>query len=251
MRLVTAENVAEVALQKLIDMAELPNRLVGVQRHEQQQRLTQLETSLEISRQIGAILDRWQLSQEIARLICASYGYDHAQIFLWAEAEQRLVLDQPETDPAQRVSLSLAEAGVLGQAVQRNELIFIPDTHTSPRFPPDPRWPHTRSRVIVPIPLGERLLGVLDLHSEHVTKQTRQELVGLQSLAAQLGIAMRNAELYTPGARGAGQSRSGQRGQEHLPGEYEPRAAHPAQRHPRLRPDPQQRRFEPDVMPMA
>ena len=136
------------------------------------------------------------------------------------------MLDQPAADSSQPVSLPLAEAGVLGQAVQRNELIFIPDTHTSTRFPPDPRWPHTRSRVIVPIPLGDRLLGVLDLHSEHVTKQTRQELVGLQSLAAQLGIAMHNAELYSQARRRAGQSRSGQPGQKRLPGQYEPRAAH-------------------------
>jgi signal transduction histidine kinase/ABC-type sugar transport system substrate-binding protein len=196
-QLVTAENVAEVALQKLIGLAELPNRLVGIRRHEQQQRLVQLETSLEISRQIGSILDRSQLSQAIAHLICASYGYDHAQLFLWSEREQQLVLDQPETDPAHRIRLSLTGAGVLAEAVQRDELIFIPDAQRSPRFPPDPRWPDTRSRVIVPIHLGDRLLGLLDLHSVHTTKQTHQELVGLQSLAAQLGIALRNAELYS------------------------------------------------------
>src|SRR5579859_2592886 len=81
-RLVTAENVIDVAAQKLMDIANLPNRLVGVQHYEEQQRLAQLEVSLEISRQIGSILDRGQLSHEIARLICARYGYDYAQIFL-------------------------------------------------------------------------------------------------------------------------------------------------------------------------
>jgi signal transduction histidine kinase/ABC-type sugar transport system substrate-binding protein len=199
MRLVTRENVADVALQKLIDVAELPNRLIGIRLHENQQRLAQLETSLEISRQIGSILDRWQLSHEIVRRICATYGYDHGQIFLWSEAEQRLVLDQPEAAPGQRLSLSLDEAGVLGRAVQRDELIFIPDARRSQRFPegPDPRWPNTRSRVILPIHLGDQLLGLLDLHCERVTKQTHQELVGLQSLAAQLGVALRNAELYS------------------------------------------------------
>jgi signal transduction histidine kinase/CheY-like chemotaxis protein len=196
-QLVTAENVTKVAVQKLFAMSELPNRLVGVQRYAEKQRLRQLEISLEISRQIGSILDRWQLSDAIARLICTSYGYDQAQIFLWQEQEQRLALDQPVADPRQRVSLPLAEAGVLGQAVQRNELIFIPDTQHSSRFPPDPDWPNTRARAILPIPLGDRLLGLLDLHSKHATKHTRQELTGLQSLAAQLGIALRNADLYS------------------------------------------------------
>jgi signal transduction histidine kinase/CheY-like chemotaxis protein len=197
MRLVTAQNVVEVAAEKLFDVANLPNRLVGVQRHEEQQRLTQLEISLEIGRYIGSILDRWQLSREIERLICASYDFDQAQIFLWKETEQLLVLDGPESGSAERLSIPLAEAGVLGQVVQRNELVFIPDTQYSSRFSVDPRWPTIRSRVILPIRLGDRLLGLLDLHSDHVIKQTRQELVGLQAIAAQFGIAIRNTELYS------------------------------------------------------
>jgi signal transduction histidine kinase/DNA-binding NarL/FixJ family response regulator len=189
--------VTEVAAQKLLDVANLPNRLVGVQRHEEQQRLAQLEISLEIGRHIGSILDRWQLSHEIERLICASYDYDHAQIFLWQEAEQLLVMDQPEMNGTGPLSIPLAEAGVLRQVVQRNELIFIPDAQNSPRFSPDPRWPDVRSRVILPIRLGERLVGLLDLHSDHLTNQTRQGLVGLKAIAAQFGIAIRNAELYS------------------------------------------------------
>ncbi|MGQ0603484.1 MAG: ATP-binding protein, partial [Anaerolineales bacterium] len=65
------------------------------------------------------------------------------------------------------------------------------------RFPPDPAWPSTRSRVIVPIRLGETILGLLDLHSHAPRQHARQDLIGLQSLADQLGIALRNAELYS------------------------------------------------------
>jgi signal transduction histidine kinase/AraC-like DNA-binding protein/DNA-binding response OmpR family regulator len=77
-----------------------------------------------------------------------------------------------------------------------NDAIFIPDTRRSPRFAPDPRWPDTRTRVVLPIRLGDQVLGLLDLHSDQSTLRARQELVGLQSLADQLGIAMSNADLY-------------------------------------------------------
>src|SRR6185436_15459769 len=93
-KLVTSQNVAEVAAQKLISLANMPHQLVGLRRREQQKRLLQLETSIEISQQIGSILQRTQLSREIVRLISASYGYDRALIFLWREHEQLLVLDQ-------------------------------------------------------------------------------------------------------------------------------------------------------------
>jgi signal transduction histidine kinase/AraC-like DNA-binding protein/ABC-type sugar transport system substrate-binding protein/DNA-binding response OmpR family regulator len=195
-RLVTVENVAEVAMQKLIAIADLPTRLVGVNRQQEQNRLTQLETSAAINRRVGSLLDRQRLSQEIANLIRANYGYDHVQLWLWSESEQLLILDQPEQTPGTRTVLPLEKSGLLKEALRRNEPIFIPDTRYRHRFPPDPNWPETHSRVVLPIRLGDQILGLLDLHSRRPTLHLRQELIGLQSLADQLGIAMRNAELY-------------------------------------------------------
>jgi len=194
-RLVTAENVAEVAARKLVAIANLPHRLVGVRRRQQQERLKQLETSLEISRRVGSILEPGQLSHEIANLIRTNYGYDRVQIFRWIEEEQQLVLEE-STQNDNPQSMRLTGSGILGQALMRNEAIFIPDTQRSPRFPPDPRWPAIRARVVLPIRLGQEILGVLDLHSNQSALRTRQELVGLQSLADQLGVAMQNARLY-------------------------------------------------------
>jgi signal transduction histidine kinase/AraC-like DNA-binding protein/ABC-type sugar transport system substrate-binding protein len=195
-RLVAASDVAEVATQKLVALANLSSRAMSVRRRQQQERLTQLETSLEISRRVGAILDHRQLSHEIANLIRTNYGYARVQIFHWVEQEQLLVLDQADQAQGSQTGIPLTRAGVLGQALMRNEAIFIPDTRRSARFPPDPNWPDTRTRVILPIHLGGKIIGLLDLHSNQSTLRTRQELVGLQSLADQLGIAISNARLY-------------------------------------------------------
>jgi len=191
-RLVTTRNVTEVAMRKLIAIADLPSRLVGVNRDQEQQRLAQLETSLEINRRVGSVLNRQKLSHEIADLIRANYGYDTVELFLWLEHEQMLVLSQPGG-----ARIPLGESGLLDHALLRNEPIFVPDTRHSQRFPPDPRWPETRSRVVVPIRVGGAVLGLLDLHSRRTTQHTRQSLAALQVLADQLGIAMRNADLYS------------------------------------------------------
>ncbi len=50
--------------------------------------------------------------------------------------------------------------------------------------------------MILPIRLGDNIIGLLDLHSHRQTLHMRHELIGLQLMADQLGIAMRNAELY-------------------------------------------------------
>ena len=195
-KLVTAENITEVAAQKLISLANLPHQLVGVRRREQQKRLLQLETSIEISRQIGSILERLQLSHEIVHLISANYGYDRALIFLWREREQMLVLDQLDPSQAAPLKIPLSESGALGQALQSNKVVFIPDARRSARFSPDPYWPDIISRVIVPIHLGHHIIGLLDLHSYSSRYTTHHELVGLQSFADQHGIAIQNSELY-------------------------------------------------------
>jgi signal transduction histidine kinase/ABC-type sugar transport system substrate-binding protein/AraC-like DNA-binding protein len=195
-RLVTRANVAEVSTTKLMAMASLPSRLVGINRTQEQERMIQLETSLEISRRVGSILDRQQLYNELVDLIRSNYGYDEAQVFLWSLREREFVLDKPGQEAEQAVRIPMAQSGLLGYTLLQGQPTFIPDMRTSHRFPPDPYWPATRSRTILPVRQGPDIIGLLDLHSRRPIKHSSDALIGLQALADQLGMALRNAELY-------------------------------------------------------
>lgn len=193
-RFITTENVAEIAVEKLVALAGLPNRLVGVNRRQEQQRLTQLETSIAINQRIGSLLDREQLPTTIAELIRQSYGYDTSYIYLWHEQAQCFVRETGYRGETQ--TIPHATSGLLAHVFAHNEPVFIPNTQHSNRFPAEPKYAAVRTRVVVPIRLGAAVLGVLDLHSRHSTQHTRYELAGLQLLADQLGIALQNADLY-------------------------------------------------------
>lgn len=196
-RLITRDNVAEVSIEKLVTMAGLPNRLVGLSRYQEHERLVQLETSLEISRRVGRILDRQDLYYEIVDMIRANYGYDEAQIFMWSMQAREFVLDKLGTVFEEPVRIPLGESGLLGYTLIRNQPTFIPEMRHSHRFPPDPYWPTTRSRVILPIRQGSTIIGLLDLHSRRPIRHSSNALIGLQALADQMGMALRNAELYS------------------------------------------------------
>jgi signal transduction histidine kinase/ABC-type sugar transport system substrate-binding protein/AraC-like DNA-binding protein len=202
-RLITSDNLTEVALQKLLAIADLPTRLVGVNRQLEQNRLKQMETSTAINRRVGGVLERRRLAHEIADLIRVNYGYDHVRLYMWSREESAFILERgiSAADPEGKTVVPLEQSGILGEALRRNESIFIPDTRFSQRFPPDSDWPETLSRVVLPIRLGDTILGILDLHSQHHTVHLRQELIGLQSLVDQLGIAIRNAESYEDAVR--------------------------------------------------
>jgi signal transduction histidine kinase/CheY-like chemotaxis protein/ABC-type sugar transport system substrate-binding protein len=195
-RLVTRQNVAEVATGKLLSLASLPTRLVGVNRRSEQQRVVQLETSLAINRQVGQLLDRQQISLAISGLIRDNYGFDHARFLLWDEESGLLAEPGGMSAPVEGESNPLESGGPLAYVLAYDQIVFIPDTHASHRFAPDPLWPALRARVVAPVHLGGRLVGLLDLHRCRPAHYTREELDGVQLLADQLGIAMRNAELY-------------------------------------------------------
>ncbi|MDB5078216.1 MAG: two-component hybrid sensor and regulator [Chloroflexi bacterium] len=195
-RLITRENAAEVTAQKLIAIAELPNRLVGFNRRREQQRMTQLETNLAVNRQIGAILDRQELTQTIVNLIRSNYNFDRVQFYLWSEATHAFMLDDLDSTTKSH-QVMLQEDAVLSEVLMTGELIFVPDMRYNQRFRADPQWPQLRSRIILPVRFGGTVLGVLDLHRDCPTSQNREQLMGLQLLADQLAIAIHNAELYS------------------------------------------------------
>lgn len=195
-RVITSENVAECAARKLVSIADLPSRLVGVNREEERYRLVQLESGAAINRSVGLLLDRRQLTRELSNLLCSSYSFDYVQYFRWFEKENLLFLDgQEQAYPVEGIPLE--QAGLLGEAIRRRETIFIPDIGHSNRFLPDPNWPETRARVVMPVRLGDELLGLLDMHSRKPIYNLRWDLIGLQALADQFAIALRNADLYS------------------------------------------------------
>ncbi|NDJ76486.1 MAG: helix-turn-helix domain-containing protein [Chloroflexi bacterium] len=198
-QLVTRDNAAQVAVDKLMSIARLPARLIGVNREREQQQMMQLETSLQINQQISHILDPQHLAHSIADTIRTTYGYDRVQLFMLSDDGTQLILDRPYVPVFIRIPLT--EVSILSCAVQENTAVFVPDMAHSHRFEPDPYWPSTRSRVVVPIRLGGSVTGLLDLHSQSIKHHSEQDLNGLRSLADQLGIAIHNADLYSEAMR--------------------------------------------------
>lgn len=195
-RLVTADNVAEVAMRKMLSLATLPTRLIEVNRRNEQQRVVRLETSRAIDRQVGLILDVQRLSLAITVLIRDNYGYDHARFLIWHRDDGRLVEVGDTRQTGEAAHTAIEPDGPLAYALAQDQMVFIPDTQSSHRFSPDPLWPEMRTRVVVPVHLGGQIVGLLDLYRRRAAHHAREELDGLQLLADRLGISMRNAELY-------------------------------------------------------
>ncbi|MGL4648617.1 MAG: ATP-binding protein, partial [Caldilineaceae bacterium] len=201
LELVTAANVSQVAARKLVAIAELPSRLVDVNRQQEDERVRQLRASLEMNRSLGAIVDWQDLSKTLVEIIRSRYGYDRVRLFQWSATDQALLLMTDVPHPASgaahvAVSVAAAEANLLAVALLRNQSVYLPDAQSSLRFRPDAAWPATRARIVLPIRFADRTIGVLDLHSDQPAVRSQAELDALQALADQLGSAIQNSRLY-------------------------------------------------------
>ncbi len=189
-RLITAENIAATATRKLLSLASLPNRLVGFNRERQAQRFHQLETSAAVLRKMGAILDQDVLVHTIADLIREAYGYREVQVYL--------VDDRGKPYPlidAKDATL-LDDYATINDILAGQQAILIPDLGSSLRYHLDPALPWMRSRVALPIHIGDETIGVLDLRSDFPIVNLIRQSEGLQLLADMLGVAIQNARLY-------------------------------------------------------
>ncbi|MBE0696910.1 MAG: helix-turn-helix domain-containing protein [Anaerolineaceae bacterium] len=194
-QLITHDNVANLATRKLAEIADIPSHLVGYNREQERDRLSQLEISTQITRQIGSLQDRNRLIQVISEVTKKYFGYDSVRILRWSEKEHKLDLYAASASP-DLMCLPIENDHVLQKAFDNNEVINIPDTRSSRRRQINDDWGLIRSRAMLPIQLGSDVIGVLDLQSSKPIRQPSLEIVGLKLLASQLGIVLQNADLY-------------------------------------------------------
>ncbi len=165
-----------------------------------QQRTAQLQAATEIGRAVAAINDLDTMLQEAVRLISQRYGFYHVAAFLAEENAQRVVIRAAYTQNgnaaerllAEHLSIPQHDSSVIGQTlttIQPHTAQFSPDA------PPRPELAATRIEMALPLKSGNRILGVLDVHSQNAEPLTPEEITALQMVADLLAVAIANAYL--------------------------------------------------------
>jgi sigma-B regulation protein RsbU (phosphoserine phosphatase) len=154
-----------------------------------------LERLAEISQQVGSLLDLDALLQKVARILHGYIGYASFNIFLVDEAHQmlrhRFSLRYDKRVQFNNIPLG---KGITGYAFSTRDVVRVGDTLRDPRF--IATLPDVRSEVAAPLILQDKVIGILDLESEHLNHFTEHHEQLLRLLAPQLAISVENARLY-------------------------------------------------------
>jgi signal transduction histidine kinase len=160
-----------------------------------QRRALQMETSAQVSRQITSILEIDALLTHVVDLIRDAFGFSHARIFL-LDAETLVQRSNTGDEATAGVRLPVGLISLNTEAVRTGQAVVVNDVTQDSRFLKEEPLQDTRSELAVPLRVGDRVIGTLDVLSDKFGAFTSEELLVVQSLADQIAIAIENARLY-------------------------------------------------------
>jgi sigma-B regulation protein RsbU (phosphoserine phosphatase) len=155
----------------------------------------------EIARELTSILNVDELLKRIAELLSRLIDYQMFSILLLDEAGEKLQHRfsqrfQENIEVKREVPLG---RGVVGYAAQHKQAVLVPDVKKDSRYIQGN--PETRSELAVPLVYKDKVIGVLDLEHTRRGFFTDDHKRTVTTLAAQVAIAIENAQLYEQIAR--------------------------------------------------
>jgi GAF domain-containing protein len=149
----------------------------------------------------ASILDTDELLTAVVNLITERFGFYYAAVFTLDDDGRRAVL-RAATGEAGRVlmerqhQLDADERSMVGAAIVRRQARITADvTREGSRFA-NPLLPKTRSEIALPLQVGRRVLGALDVQSIEPAAFDEATAGVLQSMADQIAVALSNAQQF-------------------------------------------------------
>jgi GAF domain-containing protein len=181
---------------------------------EARRRAGETELINQVGQTIASVLDLDEVLRQIVDVTKERFGHYFVSISL-LEGE-RLIFRQGSTigDSDRRLGQSVSDRGdekagadvltvdltradsLIGDAVRSRQPVLVGDVLLDPRYLAIEELPDTRSELAVPIEVKGRVIGTLDVQSDRPYAYDQTDLVLVQSLARQAGVAIENAQLF-------------------------------------------------------
>ncbi len=161
----------------------------------------QFETAAEIARDISSSLDLDELLKKAVDLIRSRFDFYHAAVFLRDVPGEFVVIREATGDAGAQMKraghkLGVGSKSIVGFVAGNGETLIVNDTARDATYYANPLLPDTRAEAAIPLKVGDRIVGVLDVQSKQAYAFSEDSLKILQILADQLAIAVINSELF-------------------------------------------------------
>ncbi len=157
-----------------------------------------LELAAEVGRSVSQVRALDIMLKEAAELIRSRFDLYYVQVYLTDISQTNLILKSGTgivgTELLNRShQLPMNTASINGRAAVEKRSVVVADTVSNSTFKPNSLLPATRSEMSVPLLIGEKVVGVLDLQSQEANRLNQNILTAFEALAGQLAIAIQNS----------------------------------------------------------
>jgi signal transduction histidine kinase/HAMP domain-containing protein len=165
-------------------------------------RTRDLAIAADVSRQITRVLDMDVLLPELVEKTRQGFNLYYVSLYLFDQQTEELLL---EASTGREGALIKSEAktfqisarpSLVAQVARERKAEIINGTEQSTVYSYNPHLPDTRAEAAFPMLVSDELVGVLDLQSETTGRFQESEAQIFSTLAEQIAIAVRNAQLY-------------------------------------------------------
>jgi signal transduction histidine kinase/HAMP domain-containing protein len=196
------EGEIAVLADSLTNMTARLRDLVSNLERKVEERTRDLAIASDVSRQITRVLDMDILLPELVEKTRQGFNLYYVSLYLYDKHRKELLLEVGTGNEgalikseAKTFPLS-ARPSLVAQVAREREAEIINDTEKSTIHFSNPHLPDTRAEAAFPMLVSDELVGVLDLQSDAVGRFQETETQIFSTLAEQIAIAVRNAQLY-------------------------------------------------------
>jgi GAF domain-containing protein len=166
-----------------------------------QRRASQFEALAQVIQSIISVHDLQELLPQITAVISDRFGFYHIGIFLIDEANEYAVLAAANSLGggkmlARQHRLKVGEQGIVGAVTGGGEPRIALDVGADSVYFGSLDLPDTHSEMALPLRIGGRVIGALDIQSTDTGAFTNDDIQTLSLLADQVSLAIENARLF-------------------------------------------------------
>ena len=188
----------EALLSTVLDITERKETEKILQRQNEY-----MAAAAEVGRLVTSTLDTSLLFKRAVTLLPEYFGYYHAAIFTTVEAGAgfNVTVREATGEAGEAMKekghlIKIGSESVVGIATETGEPYIVNDVSKSTNHLTNPLLPNTKAEAAIPLKIGRRIIGALDLQSTEVDAFTDEDIEVLQLLADQFATAMDNARSY-------------------------------------------------------
>lgn len=166
-----------------------------------EQRTRQIQTAAELGQAITTYRNLDTLFTQVTELISERFGFYHVGIFLVDNKNEYAVLRAANSPGGRRMlarghRLRIGQEGIVGFVTGYREPRIALDVGKDAVFFDNPDLPETRSEMALPLIVGDRLIGAIDVQSTEPEAFSDDDIETLQILANLVAVAIDNAMLF-------------------------------------------------------